>query len=102
MFVGNYYGTPKKYVQEQLAAGKDVILEIEPENAKLIPAALAGCSLPERSANGKYLVKIKATDAGIWEFSVHNKVIAAGIKEVEIRTILMICVIVLVATLVYQ
>ena len=28
-YVGNYYGTPKKYVQEQLAAGKDVILEIE-------------------------------------------------------------------------
>ena len=28
-YVNNYYGTPKVYVQEQLAAGKDVILEIE-------------------------------------------------------------------------
>ena len=28
-FVGNYYGTPKAYVEEQLEAGKDVILEIE-------------------------------------------------------------------------
>ena len=28
-YVGNYYGTPKDYVQEQLKAGKDVILEIE-------------------------------------------------------------------------
>ena len=27
-YVKNYYGTPKKYVEEQLAAGKDVILEI--------------------------------------------------------------------------
>ncbi len=28
-YVGNYYGTPKEYVEEQLKAGKDVILEIE-------------------------------------------------------------------------
>ena len=32
-YVGNYYGTPKKYVQEQLAAGKDVILESEIQGA---------------------------------------------------------------------
>jgi len=28
-YVGNYYGTPCNYVQEQLSLGKDVILEIE-------------------------------------------------------------------------
>lgn len=32
-YVNNYYGTPKAYVQEQLAAGKDVILEIEIQGA---------------------------------------------------------------------
>ncbi|MCI9546565.1 MAG: guanylate kinase [Lachnospiraceae bacterium] len=32
-YVGNYYGTPKAYVQEQLKAGKDVILEIEIQGA---------------------------------------------------------------------
>ena len=32
-YVGNYYGTPKQYVQEQLAEGKDVILEIEIQGA---------------------------------------------------------------------
>ena len=31
--VDNYYGTPKAYVEEQLAAGKDVILEIEIQGA---------------------------------------------------------------------
>ena len=31
--VENYYGTPKAYVQEQLDAGKDVILEIEIQGA---------------------------------------------------------------------
>lgn len=32
-YVGNYYGTPKAYVEEQLEAGKDVILEIEIQGA---------------------------------------------------------------------
>ena len=32
-YVGNYYGTPKAYVEEQLASGKDVILEIEIQGA---------------------------------------------------------------------
>ena len=35
-FVGNYYGTPKAYVEEQLEAGKDVILEIEIQGAMKI------------------------------------------------------------------
>ena len=33
MYVGNYYGTPKAYVEEQLRAGKDVIMEIEIQGA---------------------------------------------------------------------
>lgn len=32
-YCGNYYGTPKAYVDEQLADGKDVILEIEIQGA---------------------------------------------------------------------
>lgn len=32
-YVGNYYGTPKAYVEEQLLAGKNVILEIEIQGA---------------------------------------------------------------------
>lgn len=32
-YVGNYYGTPRSYVEEQMAAGKDVILEIEIQGA---------------------------------------------------------------------
>jgi len=32
-YVGNYYGTPKAYVDEQLETGKDVILEIEIQGA---------------------------------------------------------------------
>jgi guanylate kinase len=32
-YVGNYYGTPKQYVEDQLSLGKDVILEIEIQGA---------------------------------------------------------------------
>lgn len=35
-YVENYYGTPRKYVEEQLSAGKDVILEIEIQGAMKI------------------------------------------------------------------
>lgn len=43
-YCDNYYGTPKAYVEEQLKAGKDVILEIEIQGAlnikKLFPSAV--------------------------------------------------------------
>lgn len=43
-YVDNYYGTPKKYVEEQLTLGKNVILEIEIQGAlqvkKMMPEAL--------------------------------------------------------------
>lgn len=32
-YVNNYYGTPKKYVEEQIALGNDVFLEIEVQGA---------------------------------------------------------------------
>ncbi len=43
-YVGNYYGTPRNYVEQQLSMGKDVILEIEIQGAfkikKQYPEAL--------------------------------------------------------------
>lgn len=43
-YVENYYGTPRSYVEQQLLAGKDVILEIEIQGAmkvkEKIPEAL--------------------------------------------------------------
>lgn len=39
-YVGNYYGTPRSYVEEQLAAGRDVILEIEIQGARKIKAKI--------------------------------------------------------------
>lgn len=43
-YVGNYYGTPRSYVEQKLSEGKDVILEIEIQGAmkvkEKIPEAL--------------------------------------------------------------
>lgn len=35
-YEGNYYGTPKEYVLNQIAEGKDVILEIEVQGARKV------------------------------------------------------------------
>ena len=39
-YCGNYYGTPKAYVEKQLAEGKNVILEIEIQGALLVKEKL--------------------------------------------------------------
>ncbi len=33
---GNYYGTPREYVEEKLQLGQDVMLEIDPQGAKAV------------------------------------------------------------------
>ena len=49
-YVDNYYGTPRKYVEEMLESGKDVLLEIEIQGArqvkKLMPEALTIFVMP--------------------------------------------------------
>lgn len=49
-YVSNYYGTPRKYVEEKLLEGKDVILEIECQGAlqvkELFPEAVLFFVMP--------------------------------------------------------
>ena len=42
-FVGNYYGTPLDKVNEQLEAGKEVVLEIEVEGASQVKEKMPEC-----------------------------------------------------------
>ena len=44
-YCGNYYGTPKDYVEQQLEAGKDVILEIEIQGAMKVKEQFADAIL---------------------------------------------------------
>lgn len=41
-YVGNFYGTPKKYVDEAMEQGRDVILDIEIQGAAQVCAKPAG------------------------------------------------------------
>lgn len=56
-YCDNYYGTPRKYVEEKLAEGKDVILEIEIQGAlkikKIFPEALLLFIMPPSAAELK-------------------------------------------------
>ena len=56
-YCGNYYGTPRDYVESQLEAGKDVILEIEIQGAleikKKFPTALLLFVMPPSAAELK-------------------------------------------------
>ena len=51
-YVGNYYGTPKAYVEEQLEAGRDVILEIEMQGALKIKKKFPETLLLQPNSNG--------------------------------------------------
>ncbi len=65
-YVGNYYGTPKQYIQEHLDKGKDVILEIEIEGAmnvkKMIPEALCVFIMPPSLKELKRRLENRGTD----------------------------------------
>ncbi len=39
---GNYYGTPRRFLEEQLAAGKDVLLDIEVQGAAQVMQRVRG------------------------------------------------------------
>ncbi|MCL2023909.1 MAG: guanylate kinase [Oscillospiraceae bacterium] len=66
-YVGYYYGTPKKYVDEMLAQGKNVILKIEVEGAakvrKLRPDALSIFLLPPSAEVLEKRLRNRGTDS---------------------------------------
>lgn len=87
VYNGNYYGTPKKAVEEMLAAGKNVILEIEAQGAlkvkKIMPEAVMIFIIPpsikelrkrlsERGRESGEEIE-KRIEAAKWEFSQSPK-----------------------------
>ena len=65
-YVDNYYGTPRRYVEEQLSKGKDVILEIEMEGAlkakKAVPGAVLIFILPPSLAELRRRLEGRGTE----------------------------------------
>lgn len=83
LYVSNYYGTPKAYIQEQLAAGKDVILEIEVQGALAVkekdPEALLLFVTPPSAK----ILKERLTSRGTETEEVIAKRISRAAEESE-------------------
>ena len=65
-YCGNYYGTPKEYVEKQLEKGKDVILEIEIQGALMVreqfPTALLLFVMPPSAQELKKRLEGRGTE----------------------------------------
>lgn len=76
-YVNNYYGTPKEYVEEQLAQGNDVFLEIEVQGALQVkqnfPAGVFIFLLPPNLAELKNRIVGRGTES--------NELVVNRLKE---------------------
>ena len=65
-YVGNYYGTPRAWVEEQLDSGRDVVLEIEVQGALKVkekfPEALLLFLLPPSAQELKHRLEKRGTE----------------------------------------
>lgn len=79
----NYYGTPRDYVEEQLEAGKDVILEIEIQGALKIrgqfPTALLLFVMPPNVQELKHRLTARGTETA----EVIDKRLSRAVEEAE-------------------
>lgn len=82
-YVGNYYGTPKEYVENHLEAGKNVILEIEIQGAlnikKLYPDAVLMFIMPPNAKELENRLRGRGTED---EKTVHARLMRAA-EEAE-------------------
>ncbi|MGN0142545.1 MAG: guanylate kinase [Roseburia sp.] len=82
-YVGNYYGTPKAYVEEQLAAGKNVILEIEIQGALKVKAKFPDTLLLFVTPPSAEELKRRLVGRGTETMEVIESRLARAIEEVE-------------------
>ena len=83
-FCGNYYGTPRKYVTEQLMQGKNVILEIEVQGAlqvkKIYPEGVLVFMVPPNLEElGRRL-----TNRGTEDKETNNMRLRRALEEMEL------------------
>ncbi len=104
-YCGNYYGTPKSYVDEMLSAGKNVLLEIEmqgamkikekfpeaellfvmPPSAKVIYERLVGRGTETKEVIDKRMVRAVEESQGIeqYDYIVVNDDLDTCVEEVK-------------------
>ena len=88
-YVDNYYGTPREYVEEQMKAGKDVILEIEIQGALKVrekfPDALLLFVTPPSAQELKMRLVNRGTETmDVIEFRMNrSKEVALGMDQYD-------------------
>ncbi len=82
-YVGNYYGTPKAYVDEQLNAGKDVILEIEIQGALKVKEKFPDTLLLFVTPPSATELKNRLVGRGTEELAVIESRLSRAVEEAE-------------------
>ena len=104
-YVGNFYGTPKRYVDEAMEAGKDVILDIEvqgaaqvhelrPEVVRIFVAPPSweelerrlkarGTDSPEKIQERLLRAKVELETADTYDYFVINDTVESAVKELR-------------------
>jgi guanylate kinase len=82
-YVGNYYGTPKAYVEEQLSLGKDVILEIEIQGARKIRQQFPDAVLLFVTTKNADILKERLVGRGTETLEVIEQRLLRAVQESE-------------------
>ena len=88
-YVGNYYGTPRRYVEEQLEAGKNIILEIEIQGAfnikKMFPDAVLMFLMPPTAAELENRLRATQEAEGVegYDYIVINDTVDACTQRIH-------------------
>ena len=75
-YVGNFYGTPKMYVDDAMARGKDVILDIERQGAVQVCA-----KRPETVRI--FIAQVELEMAGDYDYFVVNDTVENAVNELR-------------------
>lgn len=82
-YVGNYYGTPKAYVEEQLALGRNVLLEIEIQGALKIKDKFPDAVLIFITTKDAATLIQRLTDRGTEDEATIRKRMARAAEEAK-------------------
>ena len=82
-YVGHYYGTPRAFVEENLSAGKDVLLEIEIQGAMKIKARFPDAVLLFITPPSAKVLKDRLIGRGTETMDVIDQRLARAVKEAE-------------------
>ena len=82
-YVDNYYGTPRAYVEEQLDAGKDVILEIEIQGALKVKEKFPDTLLLFVTPPSAEELKRRLVGRGTEEMSVIESRLSRAVEEAQ-------------------